>query len=71
VIKGRAQVGGRARVTGQAMVSGDAVVKGDNVWIVEAARIGGTAVILGGSWNGSEGEVTEGTWIAPGYPELG
>jgi len=29
------------------------------------AVIGGTAVILGGKWNGSEGPIMEGTWKSP------
>jgi len=32
------------------------------------ARIGGTAVILGGKWDGSEGEILSGRWLAPGVP---
>jgi len=32
------------------------------------ARIGGNAVILGGKWDGSEGEITSGAWLAPGVP---
>lgn len=42
-------------------MSGDADVHGK-------ARIGGDAVILGGSGDGSEGEIAIGTWKGPGVP---
>ena len=61
LVGGKADVGGHAQVFGKAQVAGDAVVGG-------TARIGGTAHILGGRWNGSEGEVTEGEWVSPGVP---
>ena len=63
-IKDHARVEGHARVSGQVVVSGHAQVKGDDVWLVGVVQIGGTAVILGGTW--SAGKVTSGTWVAPG-----
>jgi len=56
-----AWVRGKARVSGNAVVRGHAVVRGN-------ARIGGKAEIWGGTWDGSEGEITEGRWDAPGVP---
>ncbi len=32
------------------------------------AQIGGQAIILGGVWDGSEGEVTKGQWVGPNQP---
>lgn len=37
-----------------------------NAQVYGNARIGGDAVILGGTWDGSEGESTSGCWKAPG-----
>lgn len=53
-----AMVYGNAQVYGKAKVYGDAQVFGN-------ARIGGTAIISGGQWDGSEGEITSGTWSSP------
>ena len=61
VVEDEARVFGNAHVYGHARVGEYAVVEGE-------ARIGGKAVILGGTWDGSEGEILEGTWIAPGVP---
>lgn len=44
-----------AKVLGKAYVTGNAI-------------IGGTAAILGGEWDGSEGEILSGSWSAPGVP---
>ncbi len=63
VVTVRAQVSGDARVSEFAVVQDDAKVSGDAV-VTGNARIGGTAVILGGTWE--EGEITSGVWMAPG-----
>lgn len=60
-VSGNAQVFGEAHVYLFAKVSGDAKVCGE-------ARIGGHAEILGGFWDGSEGRVLSGKWLAPGVP---
>jgi UDP-3-O-[3-hydroxymyristoyl] glucosamine N-acyltransferase len=66
-VYGKSYVHGNAVVTEDAVVFGNAQVYGD-AWVRGDAKIGGTARILGGAWDGSEGEITEGTWIAPGVP---
>lgn len=74
LVRGNAQVFGNAMVfSGAAVVEDDAQVYGNakvtgTAWISGRARIGGRAVILGGKWDGSEGEVTSGRWKAPGVP---
>lgn len=59
-----ASVSGCAIVTGNASVSGKALVHGYAV-VTGNARISGDAVILGGTWDGSEGEITSGRWLSP------
>jgi hypothetical protein len=51
-----------AQIYGDARVYGEAHVRGH-------ARIHGTAFLLGGVWDGSEGEITKGRWRAPGVPQ--
>lgn len=72
-VYGSAQVHGSAIVEGYAEVYGSAIVHGsaivtDYAQVSGKARIGGDAVILGGKWDGSEGEILSGRWIAPGVP---
>jgi carbonic anhydrase/acetyltransferase-like protein (isoleucine patch superfamily) len=59
VVGDDAKVYGNAVVTGYARLQNFAQVGGN-------ARIGGTAEIRGGTWDGSEGEITSGRWMAPG-----
>lgn len=66
-VKGWATVGGEAYVEGDAEVGGRAVIKG-NALVKGNAVIKGKAIIYGGTWDGSEGPITSGTWSAPGVP---
>ena len=54
-------------ILGNAFVSSDAIVR-ENAVVCDTAWVHGDAVILGGTWNGSEGEINTGRWIAPGIP---
>ena len=72
-VYGNAEVSGKVYMDQNAKVYGNAQVRGTfrsevNIW--GNARIGGTAIILGGTWDGSEGEITEGTWTAPGEEDV-
>lgn len=62
VVKGDAVIQS-SHISGEAEISGDAIIKGAE--ITGKAKISGTAKITGGTWDGSEGEVTEGTWKSP------
>jgi len=61
VVEDHVKVFGQARVHGHCSITGDAVIRG-------TADISGNAVIRGGIWDGSEGKVTSGDWLAPGQP---
>jgi carbonic anhydrase/acetyltransferase-like protein (isoleucine patch superfamily) len=63
-VKDNAKVSGRAKVWGQAQVYENAWVVG-RATVTGNARIGGTAVIRGGVWDGTEGNITKGTWDSP------
>ena len=54
----RAQISDTAQVYGKARIGGSAKIQGK-------AKISGTAHIIGGTWDGSEGEVTSGYWYSP------
>lgn len=58
-VSGEAEVGGWAQVYGKAQVLGKAK-------LLRGARIGGTSIILGGIWDGTEGEILSGSWLSPG-----
>jgi hypothetical protein len=55
-----------AQVLDNAVVFGKAQVAGAQ--LEGFASIGGTALILGGRWDGSEGEITSGKWRGPDIP---
>ena len=65
-IVGRAKVAPGVSVTEDARIGGYAIVHGGV--FKGHARIGGFAVIHGGEWNGTEGPIYEGEWLAPGQP---
>ena len=60
-------ISSNAKVYGHAYVSGNATVSGD-AQVYDYAMVWGDAVILGGDWDGSEGPITSGKWMAPGVP---
>ena len=66
-VYGDAHVYGDANVYGKAHVYGNAYVRG-GAHVYGNADISGNAVIWGGDWDGSEGPITEGKWLAPGVP---
>ena len=57
-----------AIVEGQAIVEGRATICGNSI-VGGTAHIGGDARIQGGVWDGKEGKITSGTWLAPGVRE--
>ena len=69
-VYGNATVAGQAMITGHAKVSGKAVVMG-KAKVFGRANISGSTVIYGGNWDGSEGEITSGSWEGPGIPVEG
>lgn len=73
ICRGSYEISGDAKIYGNAVVGVPFAMDGygrtfARPEISGKARIGGTAIILSGRWDGSEGEVTEGIWIAPGVP---